>query len=817
MPRTGQNMAGNVATPPFGLSPAQPAFNRATLVAKILFGALDSAIVLIDQGRVWRSRDPLGDLPTADPASEHVMTSGELLWIADGLEDPAFAGNPLVAGGMRLRFYAGAPVRLGDGTTPGVLCVVDDKPRHFDRKLAQALQNLADSVADECDRARAAVAAAAAEAELEETRAALTAFVQSVPVSMMMMDREMRLLQVSPKWLEGFGLSAEQVIGQIVYDISPKYFRRFRADFERCLAGETIKGDRVDGGRGGDGRKLWLQTELVPWRGADGQTGGIIVLAHNITEMVEAIDSMERSEQRLTMAIDMADMHVWEVDYERRELFRSAAESRFFDRNYTFDELAPDTTILIDEQDRERVAQERRAARREGRSYIPEFRLTRSDGRELWVASTVQMIRNDKDDPQRLVGVMQNITDRKTAEAELIKAKEDAEAANRAKSTFLATMSHEIRTPLNGVLGMAQAMVVDALSDVQRERLDVIRQSGETLLAILNDVLDLSKIEAGKLELEETEFDIVALARGAHAAFTAIANKKGLSFGLTVRPAAKGVWVGDSTRVRQILYNLVSNALKFTETGEVRVEVETGGEGLRLIVSDTGIGITPDALQGLFQKFEQADASTTRRYGGTGLGLAICRELAGLMGGSISVHSELGAGSVFTVDLPLAKVADGMQQGDGEPAAQGSDAKAPPAGALGGSALRVLAAEDNSVNQLVIKTLLHQIGIEPHIVSTGREAVDAWEGDDWDLILMDIQMPEMDGPTASGIIRERERARGRTRTPIVALTANAMSHQVAQYLEAGMDDFIAKPIEVSRLFSVLQRVLAEEELATDAA
>jgi CheY-like chemotaxis protein len=308
---------------------------------------------------------------------------------------------------------------------------------------------------------------------------------------------------------------------------------------------------------------------------------------------------------------------------------------------------------------------------------------------------------------------------------------------------------------------------------------------------------------------------MAALARGAHAAFTAIANKKGLSFGLTVQPDAQGGWVGDSTRVRQILYNLVSNALKFTETGEVRVSVARTGQGLQLTVSDTGIGVAPDALQGLFQKFEQADASTTRRYGGTGLGLAICRELAGLMGGTIAVESELGEGSTFTVDLPLSKL-DDDQDLDADEAAE-TDHKAAPGAALGGSALRVLAAEDNSVNQLVIKTLLHQIGIEPLLVSTGREAVAAWEAETWDLILMDIQMPEMDGPTATGVIRESERAQGRARTPIIALTANAMSHQVAQYLDAGMDDFIAKPIEVGRLFAVLQRVLAGDSATSDAA
>ncbi|MGH6971141.1 MAG: sensor histidine kinase, partial [Caulobacteraceae bacterium] len=231
-----------------------------------------------------------------------------------------------------------------------------------------------------------------------------------------------------------------------------------------------------------------------------------------------------------------------------------------------------------------------------------------------------------------------------------------AEAANEAKSAFLATMSYEIRTPLNGVLGMTQAMALDDLSCVQRERLEVIRQSGEALLAILNDVLDLSKIEAGRFELEEMEFDLGELMRGAHSAFTALANKKGLSFDLTVEASARGVYLGDPTRVRQVLYNLISNALKFTDEGEVRVTAARLGEGLALTVSDTGVGIAPERLEALFDKFTQADASTTRRFGGTGLGLAICRELAHLMGGEIEVTSALGAGARFVVALPLAKV-----------------------------------------------------------------------------------------------------------------------------------------------------------------
>jgi signal transduction histidine kinase len=396
--------------------------------------------------------------------------------------------------------------------------------------------------------------------------------------------------------------------------------------------------------------------------------------------------------------------------------------------------------------------------------------------------------------------VFQRAMARRTAEVRAAQARSSAaEAANEAKSNFLAMMSHEIRTPLNGVLGMAQAMSSDELSARQRDRLDVIQQSGKSLLAILNDILDLSKIEAGKLELEDADFSLAEIAQGAHAAYTAVANGKGLSFNLAITPEARGVYRGDSTRVRQILYNLISNALKFTTEGEVRVELSREAETLFMVVIDTGIGVAPDRLAALFDPFEQAEVSTSRNYGGTGLGLAICRDLAELMGGRISALSELGRGTTFTVRLPLPRVGD--ERGPAvAPAA--IESQAPET-----LSLRVLAAEDNSVNQLVLKTLLHQIGVEPVIVDDGAEALARWEAEPWDLILLDVQMPVMDGPSAAAAIRASEARTGRPRTPIVALTANAMAHQVADYLAQGMDGVLAKPIEIAALYATIAGVL----------
>ncbi|MCR5878213.1 ATP-binding protein [Phenylobacterium sp. J367] len=391
-----------------------------------------------------------------------------------------------------------------------------------------------------------------------------------------------------------------------------------------------------------------------------------------------------------------------------------------------------------------------------------------------------------------------------------------AEQANQAKSEFLTVMSHEIRTPLNGVLGMAQAMAAEELPERQAERLEVVRQSGEVLLTLLNDLLDISKIEAAKLDLEKGLVDLPEIASHAQAAFAPLAAAKGVSMKVWVADAAKDLRQGDPMRVRQILFNLIGNAVKFTESGRITARVTSTGDEVVIEVADTGPGIAPEVVSTLFERFTQADASNARRYGGSGLGLSIARGLARLMGGDISVHSALGHGSTFTARMRL------PPSGEQRPAAPAPEAAAAPVAAVpadaspgeeAGGELRILAAEDNATNRLVLKTLLEQMGLSATFVENGREAVDAWRASRWDVILMDIQMPEMDGVTATREIRRAEAEQGLPRTPIIALTANAMAHQVAEYTAAGMDGLSPKPIQLPNLLATLQSVLASGEAA----
>jgi signal transduction histidine kinase/CheY-like chemotaxis protein/GAF domain-containing protein/HPt (histidine-containing phosphotransfer) domain-containing protein len=406
----------------------------------------------------------------------------------------------------------------------------------------------------------------------------------------------------------------------------------------------------------------------------------------------------------------------------------------------------------------------------------------------------------------RRLGMYRDITALKQQEQRIARerdaaetARTEAEAANQAKSTFLATMSHEIRTPMNGVLGMLEVLEHQGLDDAQRTTLGVMRESATALLRIIDDVLDFSKIEAGRLELEETPFSLSDLVTGAVRTFRPQAAAKRLAIGAALEPGSADALLGDPVRVQQILFNLLGNAVKFTEQGSVQVRAGTTplGEGrqrVTLSVVDTGIGIDASQRDRLFQPFSQADSSTTRRFGGTGLGLSIVRRLAQLMDGDVAVESAPDHGSVFTVTLTLRAAPTRVRI----PASRAGSESGAPAG-------RVLVVDDHPVNREVLLRQLGLLGIGADTAADGIEALQLWQPGRYVAVLADMHMPRMDGYGLTSAIRAREAELGAQRTPIVAVTANAMRGESERCLAAGMDAYLAKPVSLGRLSTTLQR------------
>ncbi len=422
------------------------------------------------------------------------------------------------------------------------------------------------------------------------------------------------------------------------------------------------------------------------------------------------------------------------------------------------------------------------------------------DGRRRLLETVKTVFRHSEGKALGILGVVRDVTERKEAEERMRELAESAERATRMKSAFLANMSHEIRTPMNGVLGMTEILLRTELTADQRNSLEMVRSSGEALLAVLNDILDISKIEAGHMELEEIPFDLHETIVGAAQLFSVRARERGTDLSVDVASDVPRGVRGDPTRLRQVLSNLVGNAVKFTREGRIRVTAraeEVGREEARVRISvrDTGVGIAPEERETIFREFTQADSSTTREYGGSGLGLTISRHLVALMGGDLKVESEPGKGSdfFFTLTMPLR---DGAASAPGAADDLDSALAGRPLPGFGEPPLRVLVAEDNAVNQQVAAGLLRKWGYEVSVAGNGREAIEALEVDVPDIVLMDVQMPEIDGLEATKRIREDPRFRA---LPILALTAHVLPQERAECQEAGMNDYLPKPFKPDQL------------------
>ncbi len=548
-----------------------------------------------------------------------------------------------------------------------------------------------------------------------------------------------------------------------------------------------------------------------PFKDASGQNQ-ILVIAHDITDVVRAQQKIAQSEQRLREVMSATQEGIWDwhvqtgvvIHNERWYGLLGFSEGELADNVEAFTaQLHPDDKPAIWDK-------LQRLLNGTDEDYSSEHRMLRKDGSVVWVLDRGRVAERDAQGrPLRVVGAYADITARKQDQAALEEALDLAQSATRAKSDFLTTMSHELRTPMNGVLGMAQLLQLPQVSDSdRRDYARTIVSSGHSLLALLNDILDLAKIEAGRLELVPSAFNLPELLRDTATLFETLAHNKGLSLHVSSADLPHKTYWGDPTRLRQMIANYLGNAIKFSHQGQVSLEVAHCSQDgdkcvLEFSVIDRGIGIEPDKHAMLFNPFTQADSSTTRQFGGSGLGLSIVARLAEVMGGSVGLDSAVGVGSRFWFRVGLQALPEAV-----EPvtlAGLSAHAQQESGSLLSG---HVLVAEDNAVNRIVIGALLAQLGLQADFVENGRDAVDMVKRKGGhELVLMDIQMPVMDGLTATRCIRAWEAQTGALPCPIVALTASAFEDDKQRCADAGMDDFLAKPVDLAQLARTLARWL----------
>ena len=635
-------------------------------------------------------------------------------------------------------------------------------------------------------------------------------FVARAPIFVSLMSLDGRLIEVSPRYEEVFltlhGIRREEVIGKEVAATWPHAAARTQKVLALLAAGEPrIEIEQII--EQPEGLKQAVRAEASYWRDEAGRPAAVLILHQDIAAEIRA---RTESEARLRAVVDHLPAQISVMDLEsgrttimNEKMARGLAGYGGYSPAGTLADLSPEHAARMQTV----IAQAESAG-----GAAEHEALIDSGPCAGQILRLKHVLFDDANGRRKLLLIAEDVTELRRSAADLQRAAEEADAANRAKSEFLANMSHEIRTPLNGVLGVAGALARTELSSAQREMVSLIETSAITLETLLSDILDLARIEAGKMELKQEPFDLAASVNACSALFDAAAQAKGLDLQVTIAPGAHGAYLGDAARLRQILCNLLGNAVKFTQKGQVRLGVEAvRGETtseVRFVVQDTGIGFDAETKARLFSRFEQADGSITRRFGGSGLGLSISRSLAEAMNGRLEADAEPGQGAVFTLTLELPRCAGlpdlWVEAQDPEPA---------PDPLVG---MRVLLAEDHPTNRRVVELILGAAGVDLTCVENGAEAVEAFRNAAFDLILMDMQMPVMDGLTAIRHIRGLEAETGAQPTPVHVLTANAMPDHITASLAAGADGHLSKPILADALLERVATAAAARPFAAKA-
>jgi PAS domain S-box-containing protein len=624
----------------------------------------------------------------------------------------------------------------------------------------------------------------AAEAAAREAQGVL----ENAPFASCILGPNFEYLSVSAAWKGLFGPYTDMKGQTFASRQTPAMRRRLHKALKRALSGEVYtraeeEVERPDG-------TLILRWQARPWRTADGEIRGVIIYATDITDMVAARRAARANAKRLKLALEAADAAVFEIDYVNKTFWAGHRFARLAGRSFTYAESVKLWPTLHPD-DRARLTATYTA--QDTRKPIPvEARLMGADG-PRWARCQTRVQHDALGRPSKMTGLLQDIHAQKLQEIALAVAERQANIATEAKSNFLANISHEIRTPMNGVLGMMQLIKRDHLDAGEKALLDEALLSGRMLTEMLDDLLDFSKIETGQFELHPEALDPTAVLVGVASLLEPAASAKGLKMTAVAAPDL-GLVKADPLRLRQALYNLMGNAVKFTPQGSIEARLarhtaEDGSERLRFEVQDTGIGVAEEFQATLFERFEQADGSATRKYGGSGLGLAITKRLAEMMGGAVGFSSVPGQGSTFWIEIDGAAV---------EPSTVAA-AEEPDIGEF-----RVLLVEDNPTNRLVISKILEALGVNVDMAEDGAQGVELAASGKYDLVLMDIQMPGMDGIEATKRIRAMDGAVGSI--PIVAVTANVLADQRTSYANAGMDGVVSKPVSAASLIAEIARV-----------